>query len=454
VSLPERLYGMALSLAGPALRLRLALRARDEPLYGERVGERFGRYDAVVRQALAVWHETPGPRLWIHAVSLGETRAALALADALRLRCPGLRLLWTHGTATGRAAGAEALQAGDVQVWQPFDSPGAVRRFFDAARPPVGVLMETEIWPGLLGRARVQGVPMVIANARLSERSARRGERWRRLLKPAVQGLQQILAQTPEDAGRLVAAGADASRTQVCGNLKFDMTPPPERLALGRAWTRALQGRPVVLFASSREGEEAGLLDAWGRLRASDSTGAALAARALLLIVPRHPPRFDEVAGLVAQRGLRSVRRSAWGESQPGRAAGEADVWVGDSLGEMAAYGAAADVALLGGSFAPLGGQNLIELAACGCPVILGPHTFNFADAAERAIAAGAAARVASIDDAVQVAFALIERDRGSGPFSATGAPRIDRTRALAFAEAHRGAAQRMAQAIAALLPR
>ncbi len=443
-----RLYGYALTLAAPLLWLRLLLRSRREPAYAEQMGQRFGRYDDATAAALSAWHQTPGPRLWVHAVSLGETRAATALVDALRTLHPTLRVLWTHGTATGREAGAQSLRSGDVQLWQPFDSPTAAQRFFDAARPPVGVLMETEIWPGLLAQAQSRQVPIVLANARLSERSAQRGRRLRRLLRPAVSSLHQVLAQTPEDAGRLVAAGADARRVQVCGNLKFDMTPPPERLALGRSWKRSLAGRPVVLFASSREGEERALLRAWESVKADGTLPAS--RRPLLLIVPRHPQRFDEVVSLVAKAGWVAARRSGWGESSPDRSAVDADVWVGDSLGEMPAYYALADVALLGGSFAPLGGQNLIEAAACGCPLIIGPHTFNFADAAERSVLAGAAARVGSIDEAVTVASRLMARNAGAASWA--DAPRIDGARALAFAAAHRGAAQRMARQIAALL--
>jgi 3-deoxy-D-manno-octulosonic-acid transferase len=231
-----------------------------------------------------------------------------------------------------------------------------------------------------------------------------------------------VVAQTEADAARLRASGAQG--VQVLGNLKFDIASRPDLLARGRAWHGAL-GRPVVLAAVTREGEEAPLLQAWRALPA---------ARPLLLVVPRHPQRFDAVAGLVAQAGLTLARRSAWAELPPADAA-TADVWLGDSLGEMPLYYACADVALLGGSFAPLGGQNLIEAAACGCPLLMGPHTFNFAQAAELALAAGAALRVAGIEEAVARAVQL----PGSPAQAAMSA------RALAFAAQHRGAAQRMA---------
>jgi 3-deoxy-D-manno-octulosonic-acid transferase len=297
--------------------------------------------------------------------------------------------------------------------------------------------METEIWPNLLAAAKRHGVAMVLANARLSERSARRGRRLQALLRPAVESLSLVLAQSAADARRLSDAGARV--VEVVGNLKYDMTPDPMLLERGAAW-RAAIGRPVVLAASTREGEEVMLLAAWRKL-------AGL--RPLLLLVPRHPQRFDEVAALLAQQGWRFVRRSA-ADSAGALADADLEVWLGDSVGEMPAYYAAADVALLGGSFAPLGGQNLIEAAACGCPVVMGPHTFNFADAAERAIAAQAAWRVPDINAGVARAIEL-----ASAP---TVGARVDsaaqvRQRVRNFADQHRGSSARSADRILALVP-
>ncbi len=413
--LARAVYSLLLRLATPAYLARLWWRGRREPLYRTNWGERLG---------LAGQRTEPGA-LWVHAVSLGETRAAAALVDALRERRPQLRLLLTHTTATGREAGAALLREGDRQAWLPYDTPGAVRRFLAAHRPAVGVLMETEIWPNLLHHAALAGVPMVLANARLSARSQRKGERFSALLHPAAAQLAAVLAQTEGDARRLRASGA--VDVQVMGNLKFDMAMDPVLVERGRAWRR-IADRPTVLMASSREGEEAPLLQAWAALPG---------VRPLLLLVPRHPQRFDEVAALVAAAGLRCERRSGWGDTPPHHAA-PADVWLGDSMREMPLYYAAADVALLGGSFEPLGGQNLIEAAACGCPLLMGPHTFNFELAAELAIEAGAAQRVASLAEAV--------------PRAAQSASAPDRAawsaRALAFAAAHRGAAARMADEV------
>lgn len=413
-------YSNLLRLLTPVYVLRLWWRGRAEPLYRHAIGERLGDYRGELRQGA----------LWVHAVSLGETRAAAALIDALRRSHPTLRLLLTHSTATGREAGQALLREGDLQAWLPYDTPGVVQRFFTQFKPAVGVLMETEIWPNLLHAAQEAKVPMVLANARLSVKSHRQGQRLSVVMQPAAASLALVLAQTEDDATRLRDSGA--RDVVVCGNLKFDITPDEALLARGRSWREAL-GRPVVLAAVTREGEEAMLLGAWMRQLADQ--------RPLLLIVPRHPQRFDEVAALVQQAGLVLARRSQWTDA-PDEAQLRADAWLGDSMGEMPLYYGAADVALLGGSFAPLGGQNLIEAAACGCPVVMGPHTFNFAEAARLSLEAGASLRVADMSEGVTRALELAGHDELDAVAQ----------RAVAFAAQHRGAAQRMAQQIEPLL--
>jgi len=413
-------YSLALRLLQPVYALRLHWRGRVEPLYRERIAERFGFY---AEPPSSGW-------LWLHAVSLGETRAAAALVDALRERLPGMRLLLTHGTATGRAAGAELLREGDRQTWLPFDTPASTARFLAQFRPAAGVLMETEIWPNLLQQARSRGVPMVLANARLSEKSQRRGETLAALMRPAAETFSLVLAQSEADAQRLRESGA--ADVVVCGNLKFDLTPDAALLERGRAWHAALK-REVVLGAITREGEEAMLLAEWHRVAAP---------RPLLVIVPRHPQRFDEVAALVASQGFTLARRSSWGDSPPPEAS-VADVWLGDSMREMPLYYGVSQVALLGGSFAPLGGQNLIEAASCGCPVVMGPHTFNFAQAAELSLAAGAAARVETMAEGVSTASGWLNEPRRLAERAG---------QAIAFAAQHRGAARRMAERIVLLM--
>ena len=413
-------YVTALRLATPLYLLRLWRRGKTEAGYRFRLFERLGFYPG--RPPL------PGA-VWLHAVSLGETRAALPLVEALRRAQPDIRLLLTHGTATGRTAGRKLMQEGDGQVWLPYDTPGATRRFLRHFQPAVGILMETELWPGLMRQAQQHGVPVVMANARLSERSAAKGQRLAALMHPAAARLSMVLAQTVDDARRLREAGAP--RVMVSGNLKFDMTPPPQLTAMGLQWRQRLH-RPVVLAASTREGEEGPLLAAWAALPVP---------RPLLLLVPRHPQRFQEAVALARMQGLALHCRTEWGD-HPHDDAALADVWVGDSMGEMPLYYACADVALLGGSFAPLGGQNLIEAAACGCPVVMGPHTFNFAQASKQALLARAAQRVDNIQAGVKMAVHLAtDPDRNAWV-----------QRALGFANAHRGAAALIAQQVLKLV--
>ncbi|HVZ46632.1 MAG TPA: 3-deoxy-D-manno-octulosonic acid transferase [Ramlibacter sp.] len=408
------LYSLAVIGVQPLLRRKLRRRGRAEAKYLENIEERFGHYGAPTQ---------PG-RLWIHAVSLGETRAAAVLIEELRKRDPSLRILLTNGTATGRAEGERLVREGDEQVWQPWDTPEAVRRFLEHFRPCAGVLMETEVWPNLIEGCKARGIPIALANARMSEKTMRRTQWGARLLRPTYAALSAVWAQTGDDARRLAQTGATVKG--VFGNLKYDATPDTAQLERGVAWRTGLD-RPVVMLASSREGEEAEFLAALPR-----------DADVQWLIVPRHPQRFDEVARMVAQAGWSVSRRSAWGAVPQA-----AQVWIGDSLGEMALYYGLADVALLGGSFAPLGGQNLIEAAACGCPLVMGPHTFNFAEAAQLALHSGAAVRVASMREGV-IAARELARDRGRLNEAAAAGER--------FAEANRGAAAKTAQALLELL--
>ncbi|MFN7711192.1 MAG: 3-deoxy-D-manno-octulosonic acid transferase [Curvibacter sp.] len=420
------LYSLLMRTLQPLLRRKLARRVCTEPGYGVAVEERFGRYSS---PALP----DDGRTVWVHAVSLGETRAAAVLLRELRARWPDVRLLLTHGTATGRAEGASLLREGDVQVWQPWDTPEAAQRFLAHFRPRLGILLETEVWPNLAAACAAAAVPLVLANARLSEKSLRGALRVAWLSRPTYRRLAAVWAQTEDDAQRL--RQLDAPVRGVFGNLKFDATPDPALLERGRDWRAAL-GRPVVMFASSREGEEADLLQA---LHAERD-----AARSVhWLIVPRHPQRFDEVADLITRDGWTLARRSTWGEllTQVDLAA---DVWLGDTLGEMPLYYGLSDVALLGGSFAPLGGQNLIEAAACSCPVFLGPHTFNFEEAANLALEAGAAVRCADMAAAVRGVLALV-REPGRQDSMARASRR--------FARDHRGAVARTCKALADYLP-
>ena len=438
-------YSALMTLGAPLLRRKLARRGRQEPGYLEAVDERFGHYCQPPEAACEL--------VWVHAVSLGETRTAALLLKALRLQHPALRLLLTHGTATGRQEGRALLQAigrpGDVQVWQPWDSPAAVQRFFRHFKPRLGLLMETEVWPNLVAQAKARGLPMVLVNGRLSAKSLKQAQKVAPLSRLAYGALSAVYAQTALDAERFRAL--DAPVAGVFGNLKFDAAPCAAQLATGRAWRRAL-ARPVLMFASSREGEEdeffrqiKALVQSRRVFTAIDSIASEPEGAFVALVVPRHPQRFDEVAALAARQGLSVSRRSRWtGSPADSAEAVNADVWLGDSLGEMALYYAAADVALLGGSFAPLGGQNLIEAAACGCPVVMGPHTFNFTEAAALAQAEGAALRAADLTQGVQAGLALLGDSAARAQAVAAG---------LAFTARNRGATARTVAALQACLP-
>lgn len=380
----------------PLLRRKLNRRAQHEPEYGLNVAQRFGQYGG---------GSSEGGFVWLHTVSLGETRAAALLLPALRNAFPGMRLLLTHGTATGLAQGRMLLQTGDEQGWLPWDTAQATRQFLMHFKPRMGLLMETEVWPNLVQACRHAGVPLCLLNARMSEKSSHQALRWTTLSGPAYRGLSLVLAQSASDAHRLQRLGCQDVR--VVGNLKFDVTVSEQARIQASLWQGSLSARPVVMLASTREGEEALWLQALqsdpARLKQLKSLGV------LWLLVPRHPQRFDEVHALVKQAGWRCERRSGWGGHEPDAARmADADVVLGDSLGEMQTYYQVSRMALLGGSFAPLGGQNLIEAAACACPVVMGPHTFNFSDAAALAVEQCAALQVQDMQAALDhVAFAL-----------------------------------------------
>jgi 3-deoxy-D-manno-octulosonic-acid transferase len=405
------LYSLLTLLMLPWAVVHLWLRSRRQPEYLQHIGERFARYPAV-RDAR--------PLIWIHAVSVGETRAAETLITALKQRYPQHRILLTHMTPTGRATASKILEDCERR-YLPYDTPWAAQRFLRHYRPQLGLIMETELWPNLIHACAGQNVPLWLVNARLSERSARGYARFGSLAHTALNELGGVIAQTEADAKRLRALGAKEVR--ICGNLKFDVQAPPALNVLAQHWRSSVGACPVALCASTREGEEALILEAWRKAHPN----------ALLAIVPRHPQRFDEVENLTAKEGLSCQRRS---EHVPSP---DVQVWLGDSMGEMAAYYAFADVALIGGSLLDYGSQNLIEACAVGTPILLGPSTFNFSEAAANALACGAAISVSGADDFVAKAVALLNDEPRRAAMSAAGRE---------FAQAHRGATERTMQLI------
>ena len=419
-------YTLAWWLALPLVLARLWLRGRQEPGYRQHWGERLGCYGRQAKPLI--------PTLWLHAVSVGETRAAEPLIDALLAAWPDCRIVLTHMTPTGRATGKTLFAkhgARLVQSYLPYDTGAMPARFICHFAPRICILMETEVWPNLIHQCNRHGVPVVLANARLSQRSLGKAQRLGKLITDAARGITLVAAQTQDDAERVRQLGVQG--VVVTGSIKFDVVVPEAALATGAALRAAIGQRPVLLCASTREGEEQLILDAYTR--------ASLPANALLLIVPRHPQRFDEVEKMIASHGLAVQRRSGLGPD--GVVAAGTQVLLGDSMGEMFAYYAACDCAFVGGSLPPLGGQNLIEPAALGKPVLIGPHTFNFALVTEQAIAAGGAARVADADALMAQAAALLQ---DPARLSLMG------EKALAFANQHRGATPRTIAAIKPLL--
>ncbi len=405
------LYTMLFWLLLPLIFLRLLWRARRQPEYLRHWGERLGRY--ALRPS--------APVLWIHAVSVGETRAAASLVRALKARFPAYQILMTHMTPTGRATAPELLGPGSVRCYLPYDLPKAVARFLAHYRPVLGILLETELWPNLVHACAQDAIPLVLANARLSERSARGYARFQPLIQQALQELPLIAAQTSEDAQRLQALGAE--RVAVMGNLKFDMPDSPQLEQVSQQLRQLLGSRGRVwLAASTREGEEAMVLDLLALTPLQDT---------LLILVPRHPQRFDEVASLLQRRHINFVRRSENRSVQDNTVR----VLLGDSMGELQSWYRLADVALMGGSLLPFGGQNLIEATAAGCPVLVGPHTYNFSEAAQQAIACGAARRVTTPQELARQLTELLEDAPARWAMREAG---------LAFTQRHQGATEHL----------
>ncbi|MFT3735688.1 MAG: lipid IV(A) 3-deoxy-D-manno-octulosonic acid transferase [Rhodocyclaceae bacterium] len=412
------LYTLLWLLGMPLVVGRLVWRARKQPGYLHHLSERFGKVAPSAQ-----------PTIWLHAVSVGETRAAEPLVKALLAAFPQHEVLLTCMTPTGRETGQALFGklARVRQSWLPYDLPWLQRRFLQGVRPVCGIVMETEVWPNLLLSARALGVPLLLANARLSARSARGYGQLGKLAHDAFGSFNTIAAQSAADAERIRTLGG--REVVVSGNIKYDMAIPDTAAPLAQHFGALTQGRPILLAASTREGEEALIVEAF-KTQVRDNT--------LLVLVPRHPQRFDDVAGIVTRAGLSLARRSS-----DAPVSADTQVWLGDSMGEMAAYFAFADVTLMGGSWLPFGSQNLIESCAAGTPVLIGPSSFNFAEAAELAIAAGAARRCVDVAEAMGVAQQWLADAPTREAMGAAG---------RAFCAQHGGATARLVQMTKGLL--
>lgn len=418
-----RLYSFAWWLMLPLVLGRLWWRGRQEPGYRAHIAERLGF-------ALPSF---AGPVIMVHAVSVGETRAAEPLILALLDAYPDHQILLTHMTPTGRATGSALFghQPRVRQAYLPYDTLWMMRRFLAQCQPRCCVLMETEVWPSLIASCARAAVPVALVNARLSARSLRRARRFETLLGQAARQITLVAAQTQEDAARLQSLGA--TKLIVTGSLKFDIAPPAAMLTAGAALRAQIGSRPVLLCASTREGEEALLLSAFKQHK------SAYPADVLLMIVPRHPQRFDQVARLIDGQGWSMVRRSQLAQAA---LPVTTQVLLGDSMGELFAYYAACDLAFIGGSLLPLGGQNLIEACSCGKPVLLGPHTFNFAQSSDDAVQLGAACRIEDAAQMIVQAGKLLQ--------STEALARMGRA-ALHFATKEQGATRRIVAALLTL---
>ena len=376
------IYQLLWHLLLPLAFVRLAWRARHSFAYLHHIPERlgFGYEKPIIKGSI-----------WIHAVSVGETRAAQPLIEAYLAR--GEAILLTHMTLNGRRTGKQlfnkAIAAGQIrQVYLPYDLCWCVEHFLKTFKPKFGLFMETEAWPTVVFRCAEINLPLFLVNARLSERSARRVNRFGKAGRALFQAFAGILAQTEFDADRYRTLGV--KNVVITGNMKFDVPLDPQLVAQGKAWHQDLHAsnRLMVCAASTRDGEEEIILKAWKDLVLSN----VFEVQPLLCLVPRHPERFGEVANQIQASGLSFRRRSEW----PGLPKDSAsfDVILGDSMGEMPLYYSASDLVVMGGSLLPFGGQNLIEACAAGCPVLLGEHTYNFQQAALDAISIGAAKRI------------------------------------------------------------
>ena len=421
------LYSILWWFALPFVLLRIYRRGKLEPGYRRHVPERLGFYPDV---------PPAKRRLWVHAVSVGETRAAEPLVRALMAEFPDGQILLTCMTPTGRETGAqlfaEEISNGRlIQSFLPYDTGIMMSRFINHFQPSLCVLMETEIWPNLIHQCVRHQVPLTLVNARLSEKSLRKGKKFKSIMEEAAQGFSAVAAQTQTDADRLNEFGAN--RIAVTGSVKFDVQPPEEKLQMGRRLREAIGNRPVFMCASTRLGEEPQLLDALSTLRED----------ALLLLVPRHPQRFDEVAEMITSRSIKMVRRSSLSADFNERIPDDTRILLGDSMGEMFMYYATCDAAFIGGSLEKLGGQNLIEPCAVEKPVLIGPHTFNFEAITEDAIKIGAAIRIQSAQELFEQTNLLLADSKRLQQMGQT---------ARKFAEKQHGATERTLRLLAPLV--
>ncbi len=410
------LYSLLLYLALPLVPVKLLWRGIKQPAYKKHWRERFGFYSTPVSR----------PVVWLHCVSVGETRAAEPLIKALQQQYPNHQILITHTTPTGRETSEQLFVDTVLRVYLPYDLPFAVNHFLRHFKPAIGLLMETELWFNLIAACKQRGIPVLLLNARLSEKSAKGYAKLGKLASDGLQNLSAVAAQTAEDFARLQALGAN--NISVAGNLKFDVKPPADSVDKGLQLRQSFGSeRTIFLAASAREGEEKLILEAVKDLAI------------LTVIVPRHPQRFNEVESIIQNAGFTYQRRS----NLVGAIDKNIQVVLGDSMGELFAYYAACDFTFIGGSLLKYGGQNLIEAASMGKPILIGKYTYNFADATKNAVRAGAAIQVKNGEELRDRIQYLLHNQKKREKMQQA---------ALRFSEASTGATTRMMKLIATYL--
>lgn len=378
------LYTLCFYLVVPLVFVRLMMRARSAPAYAERWRERFGFTPNVSGRR----RDLSKAAIWVHSVSVGETLAAVPMIKALQAKCPQHELIVTTMTPTGSERVREVFGDSVVHVYAPYDLPDCVSRFLQNMQPQVAIIMETELWPNILRGCSKQAVPIVVANARLSEKSATGYRKFAGLSSDLMTWVATVAAQTQADAQRFESIGARPEQIKVIGNIKFDLTLSDSIQQQASVYRQRWQGesepRPVFLVASTHEGEDAKVLQAYALLRDKLPN-----KNPLLVLIPRHPERFALVTSMASKR-FSVQRHSDFESTDSGTIADYIEVMIGDTMGEMMAMLGACDVCFMGGSWVPKGGHNMIEPAAWGKPIFTGPSLFNFAEASALLLAADA----------------------------------------------------------------
>ena len=414
------IYSAIFYLLTPIILLRLLYRGLKAPAYKKRWAERFG---------FPVYAESTADFIWLHAVSVGETLAAVPLVKTLQEKYPQHRLMVTCMTPTGSERIKAAFGDSVDHSYMPYDTPDAVARFLNRLKPKMLIIMETELWPNTIAACQSRDIPVILANGRLSARSAAAYQSISSLVQPMLSGISAVAAQHKDDGDRFIRLGLPPSALEVTGNIKFDLSldrDVQDRAAVLSEQWHCGNNRPVFLAASTHRGEDEIILQAFGQIKQQVDN-------ALLVLVPRHPERFNQVGELCTSAGFTLVKRSAGDKVEA------ADVLLGDTMGELMVFFGACDVAFVGGSLVATGGHNMIEPAAWGVPVLTGPHLFNFTEASQLLLAADG---MLVCNDAAELAEQCISLMGNKGRRQEVG------NAARLVAEANRGALDKLMSVI------